>query len=112
MDQTGGEGVDLVVEVGGMGTLPRSLGAIRMGGVIAQIGVLSGPGESLPLATHPSQTGPHPGHLRGVAQGFRGDEQGHFPGRPCAPSRKASPGLRPRRFWTAWKQPRTSASSC
>ena len=50
LEQTGGEGVDLVVEVGGMGTLPRSLGAIRMGGVIAQIGVLAGVAEPLPLA--------------------------------------------------------------
>ena len=50
MDQTGGEGVDLVVEVGGIGTLPRSLGAIRMGGVIAQIGVLAGPADPIPLA--------------------------------------------------------------
>jgi NADPH:quinone reductase-like Zn-dependent oxidoreductase len=49
MDQTGSEGVDLVVEVGGVGTLPRSLGAIRMGGVIAQIGVLAGPTDPLPL---------------------------------------------------------------
>jgi NADPH:quinone reductase-like Zn-dependent oxidoreductase len=49
LDQTGGEGVDLVVEVGGVGTLPRSLRAVRMGGAIAQIGILSGPGEQLPL---------------------------------------------------------------
>jgi NADPH:quinone reductase-like Zn-dependent oxidoreductase len=49
LEQTGGEGVDLVVEVGGIGTLPRSLRALRMGGVIAQIGVLSGPAEPLPL---------------------------------------------------------------
>jgi NADPH:quinone reductase-like Zn-dependent oxidoreductase len=49
LDQTGGEGVDLVVEVGGVGTLPRSLGAIRMGGVIAQIGVLAGSADPLPL---------------------------------------------------------------
>jgi NADPH:quinone reductase-like Zn-dependent oxidoreductase len=49
LDQTGGEGADLVVEVGGGGTLPRSLRALRMGGAIAQIGVLSGPGEQLPL---------------------------------------------------------------
>ena len=48
--QTGGAGVDLVVEVGGVGTLPRSLGAVRMGGVIAQIGVLSSAVEPLPLA--------------------------------------------------------------
>jgi NADPH:quinone reductase-like Zn-dependent oxidoreductase len=49
LDQTGGEGVDLVVEVGGVGTLPRSLRALRMGGIITQIGVLSGSGEELPL---------------------------------------------------------------
>ena len=49
-EQTSGEGVDLVVEVGGLGTLSRSLGAIRMGGVIAQIGVLAGSAEPLPLA--------------------------------------------------------------
>jgi NADPH:quinone reductase-like Zn-dependent oxidoreductase len=49
LTETGGEGVDLVVEVGGVGTLPRSLRAIRMGGVIAQVGVLSGPAEPLPL---------------------------------------------------------------
>ena len=50
LEQTSGEGVDLVIEVGGVGTLPRSLGAIRMGGVIAQIGVLAGAAEPLPLA--------------------------------------------------------------
>jgi NADPH:quinone reductase-like Zn-dependent oxidoreductase len=44
-----GEGVDLVVEVGGVGTLPRALRALKMGGTIAQIGVLSGPGEAIPL---------------------------------------------------------------
>lgn len=48
-DQTNGEGVDLVVEVGGIGTLPRSLRAVKMGGVIAQIGVLSGPAEPIPI---------------------------------------------------------------
>ncbi|HVC46914.1 MAG TPA: NAD(P)-dependent alcohol dehydrogenase [Terracidiphilus sp.] len=50
LDQTGGEGVDLVVEVGGESTLPQSLRAVRMGGVIAQIGVLSGAACHLPLA--------------------------------------------------------------
>lgn len=49
LEQTGGEGVDLVVEVGGVGTLPRSLRSVRMGGVIAQIGVLSGPAEPVPI---------------------------------------------------------------
>ncbi len=42
---TGGAGVDHVVEVGGAGTLPVSLKAIRRGGHIALIGVLSGSGE-------------------------------------------------------------------
>ncbi len=41
-----GEGVDLVVDVGGAKTLPQALAAIRMGGTIAIIGVLSG-AESL-----------------------------------------------------------------
>jgi NADPH:quinone reductase-like Zn-dependent oxidoreductase len=39
---TGGKGVDLVVEVGGAGTLPQSLRAVRTGGRIALIGVLTG----------------------------------------------------------------------
>ncbi len=49
LDQTDGEGVDLVVEVGGVGTLPHSLRAVRMGGLIAQIGVLSAPAEAIPM---------------------------------------------------------------
>lgn len=40
--QTGGAGVDLVVEVGGAGTLDRSVKATRYGGRIALIGVLAG----------------------------------------------------------------------
>ena len=48
-DQTGGEGVDLVVEVGGLGTLTRSLRAIRVGGTIAQIGVLALGTDAIPL---------------------------------------------------------------
>ena len=47
--ETGGKGVDLVVEVGGVGTLPRSLKAVRIGGAIAQVGVLAGSAEPLPL---------------------------------------------------------------
>ncbi|MGB8259404.1 MAG: NAD(P)-dependent alcohol dehydrogenase [Terracidiphilus sp.] len=49
--ETGGQGVDLVVEVGGVGTLPRSLRAARIGGTIAQVGVLSGPSEPFALPT-------------------------------------------------------------
>ncbi len=50
VDQTGGEGVDLVVEVGGVGTLSRSLKAIRVGGTIAQVGVLADAAEPLSIA--------------------------------------------------------------
>jgi NADPH:quinone reductase-like Zn-dependent oxidoreductase len=39
---TGGRGVDQVVEVGGAGTLPKSLKAVRTGGVITLIGILTG----------------------------------------------------------------------
>jgi len=51
-DITGGRGVDLVVEVGGAGTLMQSIRATRVGGTIAMIGVLSSaePGDlRLPL---------------------------------------------------------------
>jgi NADPH:quinone reductase-like Zn-dependent oxidoreductase len=41
-EMAGGEGVDHIVEVGGQGTLPQSLRAIRPGGTISMIGVLSG----------------------------------------------------------------------
>ncbi|RKR04472.1 NADPH:quinone reductase-like Zn-dependent oxidoreductase [Kushneria sinocarnis] len=39
---TGGRGVDHVVEVGGAGTLPRSLASSRVGGAVNLIGVLTG----------------------------------------------------------------------
>jgi NADPH:quinone reductase-like Zn-dependent oxidoreductase len=39
---TNGQGVDHVIEVGGSGTMPRSLRAVRMGGAISVIGALSG----------------------------------------------------------------------
>ena len=40
-DMTGGAGVDHVVEVGGGGTLAQSIDAVRIGGHIAMIGVLT-----------------------------------------------------------------------
>jgi NADPH:quinone reductase-like Zn-dependent oxidoreductase len=48
-EQTGGEGVDLVVEVGGSGTLPHALKALRHGGTVAQIGVLAGASDALDI---------------------------------------------------------------
>ena len=49
-DQTSGVGVDRVIEVGGAGTLERSLKAVRYGGLIPLIGVLSGAGTVNPIA--------------------------------------------------------------
>jgi NADPH:quinone reductase-like Zn-dependent oxidoreductase len=46
---TAGAGVDLVVEVGGAGTLPQSLRAVRIGGRIALIGNLAGTSAEVPL---------------------------------------------------------------
>jgi NADPH:quinone reductase-like Zn-dependent oxidoreductase len=47
---TGGKGVDRVIEVGGAGTLGKSLKAVRIGGHISLIGVLTGQtGEVNPL---------------------------------------------------------------
>lgn len=43
-----GRGVDLVVEVGGAGTLNESIRATRIGGTIAFIGVLAGPPQGEP----------------------------------------------------------------
>jgi len=40
-------GVDHVVEVGGAGTLPKSLQAVRIGGRVSLIGVLSGRGNQI-----------------------------------------------------------------
>lgn len=61
-------GVDHIVEVGGAGTLPRSLKAVTPGGHIYLIGVLSNPGagvDVLPILTKSI-------HLDGVYVGSRG----------------------------------------
>ncbi|MGA2250314.1 zinc-dependent alcohol dehydrogenase family protein [Terracidiphilus sp.] len=76
LDETDGEGVDLIVEVGGVGTLARSLKAVKMGGTIAQVGVLTAgsgagptPPEALPvpLILHKQV------RLRGIYVGSRQD---------------------------------------
>jgi NADPH:quinone reductase-like Zn-dependent oxidoreductase len=43
LELTGGIGVDHVIEVGGPGTFVRSMNAVRVGGRISQIGLLTGP---------------------------------------------------------------------
>ena len=49
-DITGGRGVDVVVEVGGSGTLAQSVRAVGMGGHISMIGVLTGLQGEVPTA--------------------------------------------------------------
>jgi NADPH:quinone reductase-like Zn-dependent oxidoreductase len=53
VEATGGVGADRVIEVGGGGTFGQSLRAARVGGVITQIGVLSGASGSEPLVLTP-----------------------------------------------------------
>ncbi|MGJ4903511.1 NAD(P)-dependent alcohol dehydrogenase [Bradyrhizobium sp. HKCCYLRH2060] len=67
-----GQGVDLVVEVGGVGTLNESIRATRIGGTIAFIGVLAGAPASelrLPLMVMQQQ------RLQGVTVGAVDDLQ-------------------------------------
>ncbi|WP_159712903.1 zinc-dependent alcohol dehydrogenase family protein [Geminicoccus flavidas] len=49
-EMTGGQGVDHVVEVGGPGTLPQSITAVRIGGHISLIGVLTGRAGEVPTS--------------------------------------------------------------
>jgi len=51
LDLTGGTGVDRVVEVGGPGTFDRSVNAVRVGGIVGLIGILTGAaGQASPTA--------------------------------------------------------------
>ncbi len=64
---TGGMGVDHVVEVGGAETLTQSLAAIRVGGSIAIIGLLSGMVKDMNVATVFSQNA----RIHGITVGSR-----------------------------------------
>lgn len=51
LDLTGGKGVDRVVEVGGPGTFDKSVNAVRVGGIVGLIGILTGiAGQASPTA--------------------------------------------------------------
>lgn len=69
LEQTGGEGVDLVVEVGGAGTLQRSLKAVRFAGTVAQIGVLTQSAEPFPVPLVLHKTA----RIQGIYVGSRND---------------------------------------
>jgi NADPH:quinone reductase-like Zn-dependent oxidoreductase len=50
LDLTEKRGVDQVVEVGGAGTMQKSVNAVKMGGEVSVIGVLAGKGEFNPTS--------------------------------------------------------------
>lgn len=50
LELTAGEGADVIVEVGGSGTVPQSIRAVKLGGHISMIGVLSGISGEVPTA--------------------------------------------------------------
>jgi len=47
---TNGIGVDQVIEVGGTGTLPKSIESVRSGGLVSFIGLLTGISDALNVA--------------------------------------------------------------
>jgi NADPH:quinone reductase-like Zn-dependent oxidoreductase len=49
LEMTGGEGVDHVIEVGGAGSLAKSIRAVKLGGRISLIGLLAGGGQIDPM---------------------------------------------------------------
>jgi NADPH:quinone reductase-like Zn-dependent oxidoreductase len=70
-DWTGGRGVDHVVEVGGPGTLAQSIEAVRVGGHISLIGVLTGASGEVPTAALMSKQA----RLQGLIVGSRREQQ-------------------------------------
>ena len=73
LEFTNGRGVDHVVEVGGAGTLERSLGAVCLGGRISVIGVLTGIGaDQSEFHSRPARE--RPGNVRRINRDVRGHE--------------------------------------
>ncbi len=70
-DWTGGRGVDNVVEVGGPGTLAHSIAAVRVGGHISLIGVLTGSAGEVPTAALMAKQA----RLQGLIVGSRREQQ-------------------------------------
>lgn len=67
---TDGRGVDLVVETGGPGTLPQSINAVRIGGKIVLVGVVTGITGNIPTAVLMGKQI----SLKGVTVGSRHDQ--------------------------------------
>ncbi|GED23868.1 zinc-dependent alcohol dehydrogenase family protein [Halomonas halmophila] len=68
---TDGRGVDHIVEVGGPATLVQSIDAIRIGGHISLIGVLTGRGGDIPTAKLMARQA----RLQGIIVGSRAHQQ-------------------------------------
>ena len=66
-----GRGVDHVVEVGGPGTLAQSIKAVRVGGHISLIGVLTGASGQVPTAALMGKQA----RLQGLIVGSRREQQ-------------------------------------
>ena len=75
-EMTGGVGVDHVVEVGGAGTLQQSLAAVRIGGQISLIGVLSGSSSQLEIGPILMRRIRIQGILVGSREGFESMNRG------------------------------------
>ncbi|HWX47684.1 MAG TPA: NAD(P)-dependent alcohol dehydrogenase [Roseomonas sp.] len=70
-DWTGGGGVDHIIEVGGPGTLAQSITAVRVGGHISLIGVLTGRKGEVPTAALMAKQA----RLQGLIVGSRRHQQ-------------------------------------
>lgn len=70
LELTDGRGVDVVVEIGGAGTLPQSITAVRVGGHISLIGVLAGFAGEVPTAALFSRNAT----LKGITVGSRAQQ--------------------------------------
>jgi NADPH:quinone reductase-like Zn-dependent oxidoreductase len=68
---TGGRGVDVVVEIGGAGTLAQSVTATRIGGHVSLIGVLAGFAGEAPTAVIMSKNVA----VKGVTVGSRQEQE-------------------------------------
>jgi len=70
LELTSGTGADHVIEVGGPGTLPQSINAVRIGGHISLIGVLTGGAGEVPTMKLMAKQA----RLQGLIVGSRADQ--------------------------------------
>jgi NADPH:quinone reductase-like Zn-dependent oxidoreductase len=66
-EATGGVGADLIIEVGGGGTIDQSMRAVKIGGHIAVVGVVAGPGQGF----NPASLIGNSAKLQGLSVGSR-----------------------------------------